>query len=69
MVIDEPVAELRSTVTFHGEPLVAVDGDFETRWTAWVARGHVHERRVRRRFVVSAAVIAIGAAMAFAFIR
>lgn len=68
MVINEPVAELQSTVIFHGAPHVAVDGDFEPRWAAWLARGHVHERRVRRRFVVSAGVIAIGAAVAFAFL-
>jgi hypothetical protein len=68
MVICEPVAELRSTATVHDAPLVAVDGDFDTRWAAWVARGRVHDRRVRRRFVVSAAVIAIGGAIAFAFL-
>jgi hypothetical protein len=68
MVICEPVAELRSTATVHGAPLVAVDGDFDRRWAAWVARGRVRDGRVRRRFVVSAAVIAIGGAIAFAFL-
>ena len=67
MVTTETVAELQSTAAFQSAPLVAVDGDFETRWAAWVARGLVHERRVRRRFVVSAAVIAIGGAIAFVF--
>ena len=67
MVTTETVAELQSTAAFQSGPLVAVNGDFETRWAAWVARGLVHERRVRRRFVVSAAVIAIGCAIAFAF--
>ena len=67
MVTNEPVTELRSTVTFPGAPLVAGDADFATRWAAWVARGHVHERRVRRRFVSAAGVIAMGAAIAFAF--
>ena len=66
MVTNETVAELQSTAAFHSAPLVAVDGDFETRWAAWMARGLVHERRVRRRFVVSVAVIAIGGAIAFA---
>jgi hypothetical protein len=68
MVINEPVAEVPSTSAFHGAPLVAVDADFETRWAAWVARGQVHDRRVRRRFVASAVVIAIGAAIALAFL-
>jgi len=63
------LAELRNTATVHGgAPLAAVDGDFDTRWAAWVARGRVHDRRVRRRFVVSTAVIAIGGAIAFAFL-
>jgi hypothetical protein len=68
MVISEPVAEVPSTSAFDGTSFVAVDADFETRWAAWVARGQVHDRRVRRRFVVSAAVIAIGAAIALAFL-
>jgi len=68
MFMSEPVAELGSSATLHGAPPVAVDRDFETRWAAWVARGQVHDRRVRRRFVVSAAVIAIGVAIAFAFL-
>jgi hypothetical protein len=68
MVINEPVAEVPSTSAFDGTPFVAVDADFETRWAAWVARGQVHDRRVRRRFVASAAVIAIGAAIAWAFL-
>jgi hypothetical protein len=68
-MVHEPLAELRNTATVHVRaPLVAVDGDFDTRWAAWVARGRVHDRRVRRRFVVSAAVIAIGGAIAFAFL-
>ena len=67
MATNEPVADLRRNATFPGGPLVAADADFETRWAAWVARGHVHDRRVRRRLVVSAGVIAIGAAIAFAF--
>jgi hypothetical protein len=68
VVINGSVAELRSTATVDGAPLVAVDGDLDTRWATWVARGHVHDQLVRRRFVVSAAVIAIGAAIAFAFV-
>jgi hypothetical protein len=68
-MVHEPLAELRNTATVRVRaPLVAVFGDFDTRWAAWVARGRVHDRRVRRRFVVSAAVIAIGGAIAFAFL-
>ena len=65
MATNEPDTEHRSTATFAGAPIVAVDGDFDARWATWVARGRVHEQRVRRRFVVSAIVIAIGGAIAF----
>lgn len=65
IVTNEPDTELRSTATFTGAPIVAVDGDLDARWAAWVARGRVHEQRVRRRFVVAATVIAIGGAIAF----
>jgi hypothetical protein len=68
MAINEPVAELPSTATFNRAPTAVLDGDFETHWVAWVARGQVHDRRVRRRFVVSAAVIATGGAIVFAFL-
>jgi len=66
--MNEPVAELRRTAIVPGAPPVGVDADFETRWAAWVARGQVHDQRVRGRFVVSAAVIAIGGAIALAFL-
>ncbi len=69
MVIHESVvAEVPGGATSGGAPLVAVDQNFETRWAAWVARGQVHDRRVRRRFLVSAVVIAIAGAIAFAFL-
>ena len=68
MIISEPVVELPSTATLARAPAAVVDGDFETRWAAWVARGQVHDRRVRRRLVISAAAIAIGGAIAFALL-
>jgi hypothetical protein len=68
MVINEPVAERSGTSAFGSAPLVAVDANFDTRWAAWIARGEVHDRRVRRRFVASAAVIAIGAAIALTYL-
>jgi len=53
----------------HTAPLVALDGDFEKRWTAWLVRGHVHEHRARRSFVVGAAALLMGAAIIYAFVR
>lgn len=38
------------------------DPDFERPWSAWKAGGPAHDRIVRRRFVVSASVIATIAA-------
>jgi hypothetical protein len=69
VVINQAAAELQGAATLDVAPVVAGEADFETRWAAWVARGHVHERRVRRRLFVSAGAIAIGAAIAFAFFR
>ena len=50
-------------------PAGAFDADSEARWAAWVARGRVHEQRVRRRFVVWTGVLALGAALAYAIVR
>jgi hypothetical protein len=67
-MVDSAVAERPSNATSDARPRVAVDDDFDRRWSAWVARGRVHDRRVRRRFFASAAVIAIGSVIAFAFL-
>jgi hypothetical protein len=53
---------------YHPVPAAAPD-DFDTRWAAWLERGRVHELRVRRRFVVWAGVIAMGAAVLYALLR
>jgi hypothetical protein len=45
---------------------IAPDADFGTRW---VARARVHGRRGRRKFIVWAGVLAMGAAIAYAFLR
>ena len=50
-------------------PAKAPDADFEIRWAAWIARGRVHEQRVRRRFLIGVPLIATGAAIAFALLR
>jgi hypothetical protein len=50
-------------------PAVVPDAEFEIRWAAWVARGRVHEQRVRRRFLIWAPVLGIGAAIVFALLR
>ena len=42
------------------------DHDFDRRWAAWVARGRVHDDRVRQRLLIAVAAIATAAAIAFA---
>jgi hypothetical protein len=48
---------------------VVPDAELDIRWAAWVARGRAHEQRVRRRFLMWAPVLAIGAAIVFALLR
>jgi hypothetical protein len=58
-----------ASAAYHAAPTVAPDSGFDTRWAAWVARGRVHEQRVRRRFVTWVSVLAIAAAIAYAFLK
>jgi len=49
----------------------AVDVNFESRWTAWKARGLAHDLVVRQRFVTAAAaaaILAFGAVIAYALL-
>jgi hypothetical protein len=46
-----------------------LDADFDRRWARWVKRGRVHEQRVRRRFIVWAAVLASASGLAYALLR
>ena len=66
-------ADIGRSAPGHGRarfgPTVVPDADFDIRWAAWVARGRVHEQRVRRRFLIWVPVIAIGAAIALVLLR
>jgi hypothetical protein len=64
----ETVARLPVTAV-SASPAVVPDAEFDTRWAAWVARGRVHDQRVRRRFLIWAPVLAMGAAIVFALLR
>jgi hypothetical protein len=48
---------------------IALDPDFDSRWAAWLARGRAHERRVRRRLLVWAALFAMAIAGVIGFVR
>jgi len=69
MISSDTLTRLPIDPASHAAPLVALDVDFEKRWTAWVVRGRVHEQRGRRRFVVGVAALLMGAAIIYAFVR
>ena len=41
--------------------------DFDTRWDAWQRRSRTRDRIVARRFVIAIPVMAVAAALVFAF--
>jgi hypothetical protein len=69
MTISQSLAQIPSTAADRPVVSTAPATDFDARWAAWIARGRVHERLVRRRFVVSASVLATGAAIVYALLR
>ena len=69
MAISPSLAQIPFSVANHPVAGLAPDPDFDARWTAWIARGRVHEQRVRRRVVAWAGVFATGAAIVYAFLR
>jgi len=68
-MINEPLAPLSVSAADHAATAIAPGADFDIRWAAWVARGRVHDQRVRRRLVVWVSVLAMGAAIVYAFLR
>jgi hypothetical protein len=69
MISSEPLTHLPESAPFHVASAVAPDADFDARWATWVARGRVHEQRMRRRFVIWAAAVAMGITIVYAFLR
>ena len=65
----ELVTPLPISVAYHAGPAVAPDPDFDLRWAAWMARGRVHEQRLRQRFATWASILAIGAAIVYGFVK
>jgi hypothetical protein len=68
MVSHEPFVRFPISIGDHAAPAV-IDLDFDTRWAAWVARGRVHDERVRRNLFVWAGVLATGATIVYALVR
>jgi hypothetical protein len=54
----------------HGAaPAARPEPDFDARWANWVARGRLHEQRVRKRLAISVSVLTVGAAIVYAIVR
>jgi hypothetical protein len=69
MISHEPVAPPAASAVPYDAPIAATfDADFNTRWDAWVARGRVHERKGQRTILVWGGVLALGAAVVYAFL-
>jgi len=67
---NERSVEQRATSgDYDGTPAIARDADFGIRWAAWLARGRAHDRRVRRRLLVSAGLLVLAAALVYGFVR
>jgi len=60
---------LTPATTASAGQAVVPDAEFDIRWAAWVTRGRVDERRARRRFLIWALVLGVGAAIVFALLR
>jgi hypothetical protein len=69
MVSNEPAVLFPASAPDGAAAAVALDTDFDTRWAAWVERGRIHDQRVRRRVIRWAWLLAVGAALASAFVR
>jgi hypothetical protein len=69
MISNDRLAPFPVSTGNHAAPVVGPVAEFDARWAAWVARGRVHERLVRRKFVLWAGVPATAAAVAYAFLH
>jgi hypothetical protein len=65
----QQLTRLPVNAAFQAVPAVARNADFDTRWDAWVERGRVHERHVRRKFAIWSGVLSIGAAIVYAILK
>jgi hypothetical protein len=67
--MNEWVAQRPASGGYPAAPAIALDPDFDSRWAAWLARGRAHERRVKRRLLLWAALLAMAVAGVFEFVR
>jgi hypothetical protein len=69
MVRNESTVPFPVSPANHAAPAVGPTTEFDARWAAWITRGRVHERLVKRRVVLWAGVLATAAAVAYAFLH
>jgi hypothetical protein len=67
MANNEPIPASLAVPPHTAEPS-GLDAGFEARWTAWRARGEVHERAVRSRLLMLAPVAAVAAAVMYTLV-
>jgi hypothetical protein len=68
MAHNESISASPAALTHPAAEPSGLEGDFEGRWTAWRARGEVHERAVRRRLLMLAPVAAVAAAIMYTLV-
>ena len=49
-------------------PATGFDPGFNARWDSWVARGHVHEQEVQRKFMLWLGLLATAGAIVATFL-
>ena len=65
MIANEP---LPASADAHTSPAVKSNDDFDDRWAAWILRGQIHDRLMRRRFIVWAGVLALSASVCYGWL-
>jgi hypothetical protein len=68
MANNEPTSASLAVPAPHTAEPSGLDAGFEARWTAWRARGEVHERAVRGRLLMLAPVAAVAAAVMYTLV-
>jgi hypothetical protein len=57
------------SAAFQAGPVVEPDADYDSRSTTWVARGRSREQRATTTLAIVAGVLAVSAAIVYAFVR
>jgi hypothetical protein len=68
MAHNESISASPAPPAHHATEPSGLDPGFEARWTAWRARGEAHERAVRRRLLMLAPLVAVGAAIIYTLV-